>query len=180
MVETEKKYRLPSERSELVTKALEKAGAVYEGEELEENTIYGGGPLPSGGIVRIRRTAARTMLTFKRRINNESDVKRQIEHETEVTDPEAVDRIMRELGLRPSVVYEKRRKTWRMQRVEVVIDELPFGLFMEIEGPVSAIRAAEIALGIQELEPEHETYPMLALRRGALIDDVMQARFASP
>src|SRR5687767_13846647 len=128
MVETEKKYRLPLERREHVVKALENAGAVYEGEELEENTIYGGGPLPSGGIVRIRRTASRTILTFKRRINNDSDVKRQIEHVTEVADAEAVDRIMRELGLQPSVVYEKRRKTWRMPRVEVVIDELPFGL----------------------------------------------------
>ena len=178
MIEVEKKDRLTATEREQVLQRLKEAGAEDRGEEFEENTIYGGGVLEgTNSIVRIRRTQDRSFLTFKRRLTNQSDVKEQIEFETEVADADAAANIVSELGLFPGLVYEKRRKTWLIRDVEVVVDELPFGLFMEIEGSVTGIKEVEILLGIEHLETEHDTYPRLTARHGKNIDGRIEARF---
>ena len=178
MIEIEKKYRLTRERRDEILTSLKEIGARFETEDLEENTIYGGGVLDNiGGIVRVRKTQDRSLLTFKRRIENQSDVKRQIEYETEISDADAADKIIRELGLHPKLVYEKRRKTWRLRNTEIVLDELPFGLFMEIEGSITAIKEAEMLLAIEDLDTEHETYPLLTAQLGKRVGAVIEARF---
>ena len=178
MLEIEKKYRLPEERRALVVASLEAAGGVFEREDREENTIYGGGVLAdTGAIIRIRRTATHSFLTYKRRIEDQSEVKQQIEYETKVSDPEAADNIIRGLNLEPRLLYEKRRRIWKFRDVEVVIDVLPFGLFMEIEGSISSIKDVETLLGINDLETEPETYPRLTERLGREVTGVIEARF---
>ena len=180
MLEIEKKYRLPEERLEEVVSALEEIGAVYEGEDFEENSIYGGGPVDGvGAIIRIRRTQRRAILTFKRRTENLSDTKQQIEHETEIADAAAADLILRELGMEPRLVYEKKRRTWHRRDTEIVIDVLPFGLYMEIEGSITAIKEAEMLLGIEDLETEHETYPRLTAKLGKKVGAVIETRFTT-
>ncbi len=177
-VEIEKKYRLTAElRSEIIV-ALGEWGATFRGEEFEENIIFSNADLVAkNSIVRIRQTENRTVLTFKQRIANSSDAKQQTEHETEVIDAQAARTIMESIGLRAVLVYEKRRRTYDFRNVEVVLDELPFGMFMEIEGQVAAIAEAEILLGIQELEVEHETYPGLTAKYGTKIGDIVESRF---
>src|SRR4051812_31433030 len=134
-VEIEKKYRLTSERRAPLEDALRELGAEFVRDDFEENTIYGGEVLErSASIVRIRKTQDRSFLTYKRRIENQSDVKHQIEYETEISNADAVSKMLVQLNLAPKLIYEKRRATWKLRSVEVVIDELPFGLFMEIEG----------------------------------------------
>lgn len=178
MLELEKKYRLSEDAREKVLAALNELGAVFERDDTEENTIYSGDVLgAAGGVVRIRRTQRRTLLTYKRRVEDRSDVKQQVEYETEVSDADAADAILREMRLTPALVYEKRRSTWRFRNVEVVIDELPFGLYMEIEGPRTAIKEAEMLLDIETLETEQETYPSLTARFGRKNEDVIEARF---
>jgi len=49
---------------------------------------------------------------------------------------------------------------------------------MEIEGAVTAIAEAEMRLGIEDFETEHETYPRLTVKHGKRIGDVTEARFA--
>ncbi len=176
-IEIEKKYRLNSERLDLLVEELTAAGGVFEGEDFEENTIYSGPVLQEGGIIRIRKTQDRSVLTFKRRVESRSDAKHQIEYETEISDAGATDKLIRELGLVPRIVYEKRRKTWRLRKVEIVLDELPFGLFMEIEGSITSIREAEMLLGIDDLLVEPETYPRLTAQLGRTVNDVIEARF---
>lgn len=179
-VEIEKKYRLSGGDRDRVKSAFRDVGADYIGREFEENTIFGGDVLAeSGAIVRIRRTGARAILTYKRRVESSIDVKKQIEHEVEVSDADTVMWVLLELGLRPRLVYEKYRDTWRLRSVEIVVDELPFGWFMEIEGSITAIREAELLLGVGDLEVEHETYPMLTSRLGTNVGDVIEARFPS-
>ena len=179
MLEIEKKYRLSHERWDEIAASLNAIGANFVGEDFEENTIYGGEALDrTGGIVRIRKTQDRALLTFKRRVENQTDVKQQIEHETEVSDIDAVAQILIELGLSPKLIYEKRRKTWRLRSTEIVLDVLPFGLFMEIEGSITAIKEAEMLLGIENLETEHETYPRLTSRLGRQVGDKIEARFS--
>jgi hypothetical protein len=61
--------------------------------------------------------------------------------------------------------------------VEIVIDDLPFGLYLEIEGSVTAIKEAEMLLDLDELEAEHKTYPILTSELGIKNGDVIEARF---
>lgn len=178
-VEIEKKYRLTAElRSEIII-ALGEFGAKFRGEDFEENTIFSNADLVARhAVVRIRRTENKTFLTFKQRIASSSDAKQQIEHETEVIDAQAVRTIIESIGLKAVLVYEKRRLTYDFRSVEVVLDELPFGMFMEIEGPMSAIAEAEMLLGIEDLEAEHETYPRLTGKYGTKVGDLIESRFS--
>ncbi len=177
-IETEKKYRLTEAQKQFVLNSLEEINAKYEGEDFEENMIYGGGILDEKqAVLRVRKTQSKTILTFKQRINNNFDVKQQTEHETEIADAEELAKIIENLGFEPRLVYEKRRKTWRFRLVEIVLDELPFGDFMEIEGSITAIAEAEMFLGIEDYETEHETYPRLTAKLGKPNGNLIEARF---
>jgi len=177
-IETEKKYRIDAPKREGIITALEEAGAEFEREDFETNTIYGGGTLDENlAVLRIRTTENSALLTYKKRIENQYDVKQQIEVETKVEDPGALAEIVTNLGFTPRLVYEKRRQTWRFRSVEILLDELPFGFFMEIEGSITSIKEAEMILGFEDLEVEHETYPQMTLRLGEEKDGVFEARF---
>jgi len=101
----------------------------------------------------------------------------QIEHETEIADFDTAFHIFGSLGFTPSLIYEKQRRTWRLNDVEVVLDKLPFGLFMEIEGTVDGIKKAENLLRRENLETVHETYPQLTVKFGKLNGKTIEARF---
>lgn len=179
--EVEKKYRLTRTQAESVRRRLAEAGAQDEGgAEFEENTVYTGPGLdPRRRVLRLRRKARRALFTFKEREPSASAIKRQREEETEVSDADALAAILEALGYSPALVYEKRRATWHFGGVEVVLDELPFGLFLEIEGEESAILEAERLLGLEAAEAEHAPYPELALRHGTEKGGVVEARFRS-
>jgi adenylate cyclase class 2 len=178
MIEIEKKYRLTAEQRDRVLQRLRDVGAEDRGEEFEENTIYGGGSLKRGtSVLRLRRVGKKALLTYKERFASASPIKQQREDETALDDPSAMALILDALGFQPVLVYEKRRRTWSLGGTEVVIDELPFGLFMEIEGAERDIEAAEQMLGIDGLPAEHETYPQLTERHGLRLGDVIEARF---
>src|ERR1700682_6332220 len=164
-IEIEKKYRLTKKQRQDVLRRLPEIGAVCEGEEFEENTLYRGGALDVGtSVLRLRRISdgadtpaglpsrgRRAVLTYKQRFSSSSSIKQQQEDETEVADADAMEAILDALGFVPALVYEKRRATWRLGDAEIVIDELAFGLFMEIEGPEPAIRKIERQLAIKGL-----------------------------
>ena len=177
-IEIEKKYRLTDEQREQVLENLREINAEYKGETFEENSIFQSDFLvENGGVLRIRKSGDKTIVTYKKRIRNEFAVKQQIEYEAEVSDAEMIEKIVENLGCVKTLVYEKRRKTWHFRKVEIVLDELPFGLFMEIEGSITAIAEAEMFLGMEDFQVEHETYPGLTGKLGKQNGSVIEARF---
>lgn len=178
MIEIEKKFRLSKRQRDAVLKRLPEIGARLDREDFEENTLYRGENLEDGScVLRLRRCHGRATLTYKKRLSNSSDLKQQREEETAITDPEAMDAILEALGFTPSLVYEKRRQIWRLGKAEIVIDVLPFGLFMEIEGRPTEIRGIERKLGMKGLRVEHSTYPQLTTKHGKPYDGLIEARF---
>lgn len=177
-IEIEKKYRLDKKRSDEITAKLGEMGAEFRSEVFEENYLHRGGVIDErGAVLRLRKIGDKTLLTYKERLRNDSDMKHRIEHETTVADVDEMENIIGRLGYKLSVVYEKHRKTWHFHDVEVVLDELPFGLYMEIEGTVEAIVEAETVLQIHDLEPEPRGYPRLTVKYGKLIGEVSESRF---
>jgi adenylate cyclase, class 2 len=178
MIEVEKKFRLTKRQRDAVLRRLPEMGASLEGEEFEENTLYSGEHLQSGSAaLRLRRVGGNATLTYKKRLPSASAIKQQREEETGVEDPEAMEAILVALGFTPALVYEKRRQTWRLGNTEIVIDVLPFGLFMEIEGRINEIRAVERKLGLKGLRAEHATYPQLTQKHGKAYEGLIEARF---
>jgi len=177
-IEIEKKYRLTLEQRERVLRRLREVGAERQGEEFEENTLYAGRQLHLRQcVLRLRRVGDAAILTYKERYPSASPIKHQREDETRVDDGVAMAAILDALGYRPALVYEKRRETWHVARTEVAVDELPFGLFLEIEGDESSIEEAEELLDLSDVEAEIATYPQLAHAYGQRRGDIIEARF---
>jgi adenylate cyclase, class 2 len=176
--EIEKKYRLTRERRERLIIRLQESGATHEGEEFEENTLYAGGNLdPSKQVLRLRRVGGKFILTYKERFTSASSIKHHREDETGVEDAQALADILDALGYKPSMIYEKRRSTWLLKGTEIVVDELPFGLFVEIEGEENSITEVEQLLHLGEAEAEMATYPELARQHGEKRGDIIESRF---
>jgi len=177
-IEIEKKFRLTRKQRDEVLLRLPKIGAKRKGEDFEVNTIYSGEALELGrSVLRLRRIGKRGILTYKERFLTRSDIKHQREDETRVDDPDAMELILEALGFTPALVYEKRRVTWMLGKLEIVIDELPFGFFMEIEGPEQGIRDIESKLAIKRLRNEAATYPQLTLKHGVDHGGIIESRF---
>ena len=177
-IETEKKYRLSPKRLDEITQKLVEFGASFEKEVFEVNYQHRGGEMDErGATLRLRKVGDFTLLTYKEKVKSENGAKRKIEHETNVADVEATEAIIERLGYRLTAVYEKRRKYWRFGDVEVVLDELPFGLFMEIEGTEDEIAHVEKKLGLKDLEHEPRGYPRLTIKYGKMNGDVAEAKF---
>ena len=178
-IEIEKKYRIDKKRLIALATRLIELGATFSYETFEENYLHRGGLLDERpAVLRIRKTNKRTTFTYKERVQGEGDFKHQIEFETEVSDVEATEGIVEKLGYKLSIIYEKHRKAWHLGKVEVVLDELPFGYYMEIEGEMDDIIKAEKKLGATDLETEARGYPRLTTKYGKLRKDgVYEARF---
>ncbi|REJ78199.1 MAG: CYTH domain-containing protein [Acidobacteria bacterium] len=176
--EIEKKFRLSEEQVAEIESRLVRLGAVPDGSQTEENLIYSSESLQAqSSVIRIRRTESRSTLTYKRRMSSDNEMKEHIEYESEIGSPDEAGKILLEMGLRLTIVYEKRRRIWTFSGSEIVLDELPFGCFLEIEGEPDSIREAEIALDALELTYEPLTYPLLTIEFGEKKGDVIEARF---
>ena len=179
-IEVEKKFRLTPEQLRLLAEVLPRCGAIREGREFEENTLYRHPAIDTQtAVLRVRRVGERTILTFKQQIPTSTAAKYRREEETEVADYAALATILGVLGCVPGLVYEKWRETWRLRGAEIVIDELPFGWFMEIEGSEEVITEVEELIAIKGLEVESSTYPQLSWKHGNRLGDIVEARFGS-
>ena len=178
-IEIEKKYQLTAAQRRAVEKRMRGSGLKPRPVEFEENTIYRGRDLKLGSrALRLRRVNGQGILTLKRRIPTKYPIKHQEENETGVLDPDALHAILVGLGFDRAVVYEKRRTPWNVGKAKVVIDELPFGLFMEIEASEKEISRVEKLIGAQNFPAVQETYPTLTAKFGKKRKGIVEARFS--
>ena len=92
-----------------------------------------GGLRSKGQVLRLRRdTEAR--LTFKGPGQEQSGVLARQEIEFVVEDFERARQFLEALGYRETVIYEKYRTTYELDDALIMLDELPYGNFLEIEG----------------------------------------------
>ena len=105
-----------------------------------------------GRVLRLRRDTS-TKFTYKSASTNEQGVLSREEIEFEVEDFDKAKRFLEALGYQKLVYYEKYRTTYALQPsegfVQIMLDELPYGPFVEIEGEtVDAIHAVADQLGL--------------------------------
>ncbi|NDJ74806.1 MAG: class IV adenylate cyclase [Chloroflexi bacterium] len=171
----ESEVKLAVEDLDPIIAKLDAAGAELVQERVYENNFRyenAGETLTANGIVLRLRQDSRVRLTYKAPASDDLDladgVLTRFEAEVTVDDFDVMDLILQRLGFHPYVVYEKYRTTYHLGEAEIVLDEMPYGNFVEIEGPTSAIRAA-----LKTLELHNE--PRLLTNYMALFDRVKAA-----
>lgn len=102
-----------------------------------------------GRVLRLRQdTQAR--LTYKGASENLQGVLQRTEIEFIVSDYEQAKQFLSALGYQPLFYYEKYRTTYELDGCHIMLDELPYGTFVEIEGEnLEAIQAAAQKLDLQ-------------------------------
>lgn len=95
---------------------------------------YPDGTLTSSQRVLRLRQDHRARLTFKGPQSAEAESNVRVEIETVVDKFDRTRRLLEAVGLVVSSLYEKWRTTYQYQGIEAVLDELPFGSFIELEG----------------------------------------------
>lgn len=102
-----------------------------------------------GRVLRLRHDT-RTKFTYKSASTNEQGVLSREEIEFEVADFEKAKRFLEALGYQKLVYYEKHRTTYELNDTLIMLDELPYGNFVEIEGEkVESIRALASQLNLR-------------------------------
>jgi adenylate cyclase class 2 len=86
------------------------------------------------------------------------------ELEVTVSDFETADLLLHKLGFHVAWIYEKYRTTYEFEDCEVVLDEMPFGAFIEVEGQPDAIQRALAALGLADAPRITASYSDLFFR----------------
>ena len=100
-------------------------------------------------LLRLRRDRTAT-LTFKSP-PPASDPRFKTYRELEVTveDFDTMDAILNALGFTARQVYQKWRETWQLGDACLCLDSMPFGNFLEIEGPPASIMQSVRLLGLR-------------------------------
>ena len=88
-------------------------------------------------VLRLRKDSA-IHLTYKGASDSTAEVADREELEVTVSDFDTTRFILERLGFQAFMVYEKYRTTFTYKECEIVLDQLPFGHFIEIEGISSA------------------------------------------
>ena len=181
--EVEIKLRVASARD--AVDRIEKLGAVlHRPREFEDNLVY---DLPSRvlrnakQLLRLRREGSAVTLTFKSKAPGKHRHKVYVEHETRVEDGDELHRILTALGYSPWYRYQKYRSIYRLEELEITVDETPIGCYVELEGEPGAIDRVADRLGFTTDDYIRATYHELheadATERGVPVGDMV---FAEP
>jgi adenylate cyclase, class 2 len=141
-----------SDLKQVETRLVELGAKLIQPRVFESNIRY---DLPDGSlhtesrVLRLRR-ADDVRLTYKGRGEITEGVLTRDEFEFTVGDFETARQFIEALGYMPFATYEKIRTTYELNEAHIMLDELPFGDFVEIEGSgVDSIRLMATSLGLE-------------------------------
>lgn len=181
LVETELKLYVPD--LDAVAARITAAGGVLAAPRVFERNVRYDAPdmhMTETGIVLRLREDSRVRLTYKGPGARDGDALTRTEIEVTVDDFTRMDAILRQLGYLPYLTYEKYRTTYHLDDAEIVLDEMPFGNFVEIEAPAGVIRAMLDRLDLAAAPRLATSYTALFERvKAALGMDARDLTFAS-
>lgn len=137
-----------------------------------------------GKLLRLRQDAG-ARLTYKGEpsVSVDSEARVREELEIKVEDFQTTQALLERIGFEPKQEYEKYRETFMFGRMEIVLDEMPFGDFVELEGPDAALRTTAESLGFDWSKRILANYlaimARLQERFGLDFDDVTFENFAA-
>lgn len=136
----------------------------------------------NGRVLRLRQDR-QVSLTYKEGKDVKDGIQARNEIEFVLNDFEAARRFLEALGYEVQFVYEKYRTIYELEGVEIMLDELPYGNFVEIEGEPVAIRAMadKLSLSWDSATPlsYHALFELLRQRMQLSFRDLLFENFGS-
>lgn len=165
--EVEVKVRVDD--AEGIARRIEAAGGtLHVPRTFEDNRLFDlpdGALARAGCLLRVRTAGARSVLTGKGPAGagpgdagTDPRYKIRREEEADVPDAEAVAAALAAAGLVVRWRYQKYRREYALGGAAVVVDEIPHGTWIEIEGTPEEIEAAAAALGVAGAAFDTATY----------------------
>lgn len=165
-IECELKFRLSGQKDHTkLREALKKLGYKLEGTYDEENYRFAGPGKTTRRVtlrLRVLNGGPHGVLTAKGTAQFFAGVKVREETEIDVTDSHATLDLLAQLGFQVLVIYRKHRAVWVRDAVNVTLDRLDFGHFVEIEGPLEVIPAIADQLGLDPAKAVKDSYSIMA------------------
>lgn len=158
LIETEVKIKI-NNLEDFVDELL-KSGAVFEGKDFQK-TIRMDTPnldLEKRKVFLRVRSGLGSIVTLKVKKDENKDFKLRDEYETEVKDINILTQIFTVLGFNKHFIMEKYRANYSYKGVEISVDELPFGIYVEFEGTKEGINNALKVFGFDNTERITITY----------------------
>ena len=166
---TEIEAKLKVDSLQEVTEKLSELGAEFLEEQSQKDYYFDDAETnltKSDRCLRLRRQITgeneKIFLTYKGS-KEKDEFKKRREIEIEVKEADSAEKLLSALGYKRVLVFEKKRRIWRLGECEVALDELPLlGSFVEIEGPDDK-RIADVQrnLGLSDLPHIVESYALL-------------------
>ena len=155
--EIEIKFKI--EKKDDVRKKLLDLGGISK--KPYKQTTYGffsNDSIAKGIFPRIRDEHGKIVLTVKVRSQKKTNYFERKEYSVEISNAEEGVDIMKSLGYGQIRVFKKVREEWDFKDVDVVLDELYFGIYMEIEGSKEKIEEMVKKLGFEDKERITKAY----------------------
>ncbi len=144
---------------------LETLGAQIKEARVKESNIRFDTPgrdLRRMGLVLRLRQDSRARLTYKGADESDgSGALNRREVEFTVSDFDEARELFEALGYEIALTYEKFRTTYELDDTEIMLDEMPYGNFVEIEGDSKQLRPVAEKLGLQWDAAIRESYSRL-------------------
>ena len=109
----------------------------------------------------------RGVLTAKGEAHFVAGVKVREETEVDIADGHATLDLLAQLGFQVVVIYKKHRSVWKQGGVNVTLDRLDFGHFVEVEGPLEQIPGVARSLGLDPAKAVKDSYSIMARKQMA-------------
>ena len=134
-------------------------------------------------VLRLRQDS-KARLTYKGPAQTLEGARARQEIEFTVSDFSAARAFLEALGYQVIMMYEKYRTTYEMEGMEILLDEMPYGSFLEIEGPDPAGMqrlAQALQIDWERAAPESYTalFEKLRTQLGYTFRDLSFANFAN-
>jgi adenylate cyclase class 2 len=161
-LEIEVKFRV--EDPEKIVEKLHGLGAKKVDSGFESNIVFDkDGELPdsklldSRKLLRIRSYDGNADITFKKEVSREKFNVRE-ENIVIIDSFDKGKKLLEALGFKPWWRYEKKRQTWEYDGTGILVDEVPIGNFVEIEGPEDKIEEIAKKLGLDMKDSIKKSY----------------------
>src|SRR5262245_55854947 len=161
--ETEAKF-LVLHLDKIISRLHELDAHLIQARVLETNIRFDlpDGSLTSNGRVLRLRKDTKARLTYKGAGQNRDGVLDRQEIEFVVENDTKARQFLEALGYQKSMYYEKYRATYEFENAQIMLDELPYGNFVEIEGEtVEQIQAISARLHLDWSAAIPSSYTML-------------------
>lgn len=150
MAYIEKEIKLRIEDPVVLAIDLKKKGACFIGKAFQRTIRFDdrNASLASRGIALRVRSGLCNVVTVKRKLEDAGGVSQREEYEAKAEDIEIFRNMFITLGFDCERIMEKYRMDFEFNSTLVSIDEMPFGMFVEIEGEEDKISETVNLLGL--------------------------------